>query len=352
MKLTTKSHAKKHLINLSISFCQLKNKGDLARILGVTPELLEQVATKPDYKNFKIPKRDGTERTIEDAQGTLKGLQKKLNTYLQAVYYHHRTKAAYGFVTNAKSDRVPRNYISNAQQHYGKPYLLNIDLKDFFHHVTTEQVERLFQHHPFHFDEKLAQLIVKLVCYNGRLPMGTHTSPAISNFAARQLDLDLLTLAERFEWKYTRYADDMSFSSETAITNAHYKILNTTIQKRGFLINPKKVKWYEPDDVKIVTGIVVKADSLDLTEGYIEDVQADIDKLAQILEVQNLAGSVRTGWVDKYKKLIQGKLIYIQSVLGKDEKRFINLQTNFKQAQQPPIEDFGTLSWRFFDYNN
>ncbi len=350
MKLTTKSHAKKHLINVSIAFCQLKNKADLARVLGTTVETLQQVAAQPTYKPFKVPKRDGTERTIEDATGELKKLQKSLNNYLQAVYYHHRTKAAYGFVTNAKSDRIPRNYITNAQQHYGNPYLLNIDLKDFFHHIKSEQVERLFQHHPFHFDKKLAQFLTKLVCYNGRLPMGTHTSPALSNFAARQLDFDLLTLAERFEWTYTRYADDMSFSSDTAITNTHYKILNTTIQKRGFLINPKKVKWFEPDDVKIVTGIVVKADSLDLAEGYIEDVQTDIDKITQILEVQNLAGSVRTGWVDKYKKLIQGKLIYIGNVLGKADKRFITLQTNFKKAQQPPIEDFGTLSWRFFDY--
>ncbi|NJN78076.1 MAG: hypothetical protein HC803_06850 [Saprospiraceae bacterium] len=211
---------------------------------------------------------------------------------------------------------------------------------------------RMFQYFPFHFPTELAEALTKLVCYNGRLPMGTHTSPGLSNFALRQLDLDLQSMAHRFYWNYTRYADDMSFSSKEPITEAHLKMLRSIIGKKGFEINDKKTHWFSPDEVKIVTGILVYDDGLDVPKAFIDNLQAEVNQLKDIVDIQNQAGSVRTMWVDKFKKGIQGKLNYLMVVKGRSDLDYIQLTNEYKAAIRPPVEEFGALSWKFFPYSH
>jgi RNA-directed DNA polymerase len=297
-----------------------------------------------------VTKKDGSERSIEDATGKLKTIQKILNTYLQATFYTVKTKAAYGYVANARDNKDIRTYITGALKHQGNPYLLNIDLKDFFHFVTEKQVKHIFQHYPFLFPEVAVTMLTKLICYNGRLPMGTHTSPAMSNFALRQMDLDLLNIANRFYWQLTRYADDISFSSKEPITAAHFKMIQSIIRKRKFEINEEKTKWFEPDDEKVVTGIIVNIDSLDLPTAFIDGLRQDVKRLQEIIEIQNKAGSIRTVWVDKFKQVIRGKINYLMNVKGRDDEIYKEVVNDFKAATRPPADEFGVMSWRFFPY--
>ncbi|NJN78077.1 MAG: hypothetical protein HC803_06855 [Saprospiraceae bacterium] len=122
----------KHLQNVANRFCQLKNTSELAIILKVSPEKLQTILEKPTYKTLKIPKADGKERLIEDATGDLKKAQKTLNMYIQATYYTIKTKAAFGYVTNARHDKDVRTYVTAALKHQQNDYLLNIDLQEFF----------------------------------------------------------------------------------------------------------------------------------------------------------------------------------------------------------------------------
>jgi RNA-directed DNA polymerase len=346
------TNSAKHLQNVANRFCQLKNLNELAVLLKTNPEKLHVILENPIYKTLKIPKTDGKERLIEDATGDLKKFQKELNIYFQATYYTIKTKAAFGYVTNAKHDNDVRTYVTGALRHQRQPYLLNVDLEDFFHHITYEMVLRLFQHFPFHFPTDLAEALTKLVCYNGRLPMGTHTSPGLSNFALRQLDLDLQNIAHRFYWNYTRYADDMSFSSKEPITEAQLKVVRSIIGKKGFTINDAKTQWFLPDDVKMVTGIIVLDDGLDLPKAFLNNLQEELNQLKDIIAIQNQAGSVRTMWVDKFKKVIQGKLNYLMVVKGRTDLDYIQLMNEYKAAIRPPAEEFGALSWKFFPYSH
>ena len=94
-----------------------------------------------------------------------------------------------------------------------KPYLLNVDLLDFFHAVKRDRIYDIFRSKPFNFKRNLPDILADLTTYQARLPMGTPTSPVLSNFACRELDRGLLLFSENMLWTYTRYADDMSFSS-------------------------------------------------------------------------------------------------------------------------------------------
>lgn len=350
--MTNKLNTAKHLQNVATRFCNLKTVGELAVLLKITVEKLTGIIENPTYKTLKIPKAEGKERLIEDATGDLKKIQKTLNMYLQSTYYTIKTKAAFGYVTNARHDKDVRTYVTGALRHQKQPYLLNVDLQDFFHHITDEMIMRVFQSFPFHFPTILAKALTKIVCYNGRLPMGTHTSPGLSNFALRQLDLDLLSVAHRFYWQYTRYADDMSFSSNEPITEAQLKVVRSVIRKKGFELNERKTQWFSPDDVKIVTGILVLDDGLDLPKAFLNNLQEEINKLQDIVDIQNQAGSVRTMWVDKFKRGIRGKLNYLMVVKGKSDLDYIQLTNEYKAAIRPPAEEFGALSWKFFPYSS
>lgn len=107
--------------------------------------------------------------------------------------------------------------MTNAKKHINKKYLLNLDLKDFFHSVTREMVIQIFAESPFYFKRDLPEMPADLQTYNHRLLMGTPTSPVLSNLACRGLDEELIKLSEGMLWSYTRYADDMSFSSNQSI---------------------------------------------------------------------------------------------------------------------------------------
>ena len=172
----------------------------------------------------------------------------------------------------------------------------------------------------------------------------------MSNFALRQMDLDLLNIANRFYWQLTRYADDISFSSREPITTAHFKMIQSVTRKRKFEINEEKTKWFEPDDEKVVTGIIVNIDSLDLPTAFIDGLRQDVKRLQEIIEIQNKAGSIRTVWVDKFKQVIRGKINYLMNVKGRDDEIYKEVVNDFKAATRPPADEFGVMSWRFFPY--
>ena len=186
----------RHLQNKK-KFCNLRSVSELCLLLKTDKRKLELLANQPPYKTFTVPKKDGGERLIEAPGGPLKKVQGVLNRYLQSAYYLEKSAAAHGFVVGVRNDDDRRNVLTNAQKHLGKTYLLNIDLRDFFHSVTRDQVLDILLKPPFKFKRQLPDLLADLLAYNGRLPMGAPTSPVLSNFACRELDRRLYCDVER-----------------------------------------------------------------------------------------------------------------------------------------------------------
>lgn len=322
---------------------------DLAKLIGYDQRKLYLMAQQPRYRVFSLPKKDGGKRMIEHPDKKLKDLQSELNRYLQSVYYFEKTAAAYGFVVNASNDRDRRDILTNAQQHLDKPYLLNIDLKEFFHHIHHDKVEQVFKRKPFQFHPQLAELLAKLTTYNKRLPMGTPTSPVLSNLACRPLDFQLINLANQKKWTFTRYADDMSFSAKEPITEKDIASIENIVQNNGFLFNQDKVKLFGEEELKEVTGLVLK-EKVELQENYIPELKREIAHLKSIMEVQNLQGDLFTGWVDNYQQQLRGKMNFVGQVMGRRDPVCQELYEEFRDAIHPPEEEFGAISWRMLPY--
>jgi len=339
----------RHLHNKTV-FCKINSINTLAYILKTEKRKLLMMAKQPRYRTFTIPKKDGGEREIETPFADLKKVQSYISRYLQSTYYFEKSSSAYGFIVGVRNEQDRRNVVTNAQKHINRQYMVNIDLKDFFHSVTKDRVVRIFSNPPFNFKRDLPEVLANLTTYKDRLPMGTPTSPVLSNFSCRSLDRSLTNFANLHGWIFTRYADDMTFSSNEPIAAEKYNELQAIIKKEGFKVNEKKLKFYGPKDVKIITGLVV-TDTVTLEPSYIPKLQKEIQHLKSVIHSQNEQGHLSTRWVEQFKRQLRGRINFATFVLPRGDKKSQSLKDAFYAAIEPPEEYFGAVSWRGFPYN-
>ncbi len=246
---------------------------DIAEAMGITVAQLRFLAfnrktsTVSHYVRFKIPKKTGGERLISAPMPRLKAAQHWiLQNILERVELHD---AAHGF-------RAARSIVTNARPHVGSDCIINIDLKDFFPSVEYKRVKGLFRSLGY---SEAAATIFGLICTEAEteeveldgkkyfvakgarhLPQGAPTSPAITNLLCRRLDRRLKKMADETGFAYTRYADDLTFSSSgdslRNICNA-LRRTESIVAHEGFTIHPDKVRVLRRSRRQEVTGVVV-----------------------------------------------------------------------------------------------
>jgi RNA-directed DNA polymerase len=156
------------------------------------------------YTQFAIPKKSGASREISSPAPGLKAIQQQIGSLLQRVY--KAPAPAHGFVP-------ARSTITNARWHLRQKFVLNVDLKDFFPSINFGRVRGLLIAKPYCLQPAIATFIAKICCHKNALPQGAPTSPIISNMICSRLDRQLLKLAKERRCIYTRYADDLTFST-------------------------------------------------------------------------------------------------------------------------------------------
>ena len=231
------------------------------------------VAEFVHYERFSIPKRDGSERPIWAPRPKLKQCQRwVLRNVLERLPMHG---AAHGFMP-ARSIR------SNSQPHGDSQMIVKMDLKEFFPTITQPRVKGVFRKAGYR--EQIATLVSllctesprKVVEEDGKtlfvslgprcLPQGAPTSPALTNVICLNLDRRLSGLAASLGWRYTRYADDMTFSLPSGKKKAKDTSPSTIIgavneitRTEGFQVHCKKTRVLRTGTRQTVTGLVVNA---------------------------------------------------------------------------------------------
>jgi RNA-directed DNA polymerase len=227
-----------------------------------------KVATTSHYIRFSLPKKSGGKRTISAPMPRLKAVQYWiLENILKKIPVH---TVANGFVTE-------RSILTNAANHIAKDVVVNIDLKDFFPTIHYKRVKGLFT--KLGYSEKIAT-ILSLICTepdreeavldgkkyfittgHRKLPQGAPTSPAITNIICYKLDCRFKGMADKLQFSYSRYADDLSFSANgnEQVKNVQKLLWRTKriITDEGFTIHPDKVKVMHKGSRQEVTGIIV-----------------------------------------------------------------------------------------------
>jgi RNA-directed DNA polymerase len=337
------------LVGLNKAFLSLRTTSDLAEILAVSPTFLAATALQPRYHIFDIPKKNGEMRRIEDPDDRLQPLQDGLNDYLQAVYWMRRSDAAYGFLVVPNGDPSPRHIETNAARHLGNPWLLNADLEDFFHQITEARVKDLFSGEPFHFDPDLADLLARITTFKGRCPMGAPTSPVLSNLVFAPVDEALLNLAGRRGWTYSRYADDMSFSSHQPINWDDYTDVQRCVGKFDFVFNQQKAKLLGPDDSKTITGLLLGPTGVEIPHDFIPQIAEDIRQLTGAAAVQFRVNPRGSRTIDRFRRSVEGKIRFAGRIMGDQHPGVTELWKDYRAALEPPTV-YEARSWLDFDY--
>lgn len=227
------------------------------------------------YSCFTIPKRSGKSRTIHAPNNSLKIIQRSLSTLLQCVYRPNNN--AQGFLPG-------RSIVTNASHHVSRPFVYNIDIKDFFPSVSQARVCICLMLSPFNLGNsegkiKLARAIAALCCelfisedvVNPKysLPQGAPTSPILTNIVCKSLDKKLNRLAKRYKSRYTRYADDITFSSfENHFSKKRFqRELIEIIESERFTLNQKKSRLQKSGYSQEVTGLIVN-EKVNVTRKY------------------------------------------------------------------------------------
>ncbi|WP_165723589.1 MULTISPECIES: TIR domain-containing anti-phage reverse transcriptase [Pseudoalteromonas] len=352
-------------------FLGLQTDNDVANILELPVGQLLYIlySQNQNYKSFTVKKKSGEDRSIESPCSSVKILQDKVKPLIEA---HYRVKKpVHGFVGNGKG------IISNAEQHKKKAFVLNIDLKDFFHSVNFGRVQGIFKSVPFNMGVPAATVLAQICTYKGRLPQGASTSPVLSNLASTSLDRKLTKIAKKFHLVYTRYADDITFSSNKPFSQAIieksklddeqyiYKVgnvLEAAVISSGFSINHKKTRLQHKSQRQEVTGLVVNK-GVNINRKFIRKTRAMINEWGKNLieaekrfikvryhaekseiDMSKLDGSI-------YKRAVYGNLSFIRMVRGEDHSPYLTLCKKVLELDNNPPAFINKLKGIFEMYD-
>jgi len=207
---------------------------------------------------YEIKKRNGNTRTIYQPYVKLKKIQSWiLKNILNKITI---SSSAHAYVKG-------KSIISNAKTHFypnKRFWLLSMDISNFFDTITFDSIKKTFE--KIGYSESVSWYLASLCSVNNNLVQGFPTSAAISNIIFESLDKIFNEYSKTKDICYSRYADDLFFSSTNKITSEELKELKGFITKKisevGFLINDKKTNFYSYDDVKKVTGLVIRENGI------------------------------------------------------------------------------------------
>jgi RNA-directed DNA polymerase len=270
----------RHELN-ALYFLSLENPMELCRFFETPILQLEKIINHPEYRCHIINKKRGGKRPIFIPENQLKKIQKRLNYFLQAYYLWIKPEEVHGFVINPRHLNKTRcNIVANAVVHIGKKHILNIDLKDFFSSISALRIKKLFMSSVFNFNEQMAIALTLLTTYEGKLPTGVPTSPVLSNFICLELDAGLRLFCQENHLQFTRYADDLTFSSNERISDKTIIEINELICRNGFKINEKKLHLKSSHCKQTVTGLVVN-EKVNIDRRQLKNIRAMLHDLTK-----------------------------------------------------------------------
>lgn len=319
------------------------------------------------YRHFEIPKRTGGMRPIHSPQGLVRDLQTRLKADFEKLYVAHPN--AHGFITT-------RSVVTNAHAHTSRRWVFNVDLENFFPTINFGRIRGLLMRPPFDMGPAAAAVIAQIVTHQNGLPQGAPTSPVLSNFIAVSLDRAMLRLARQQHVAYSRYADDITFSSSDAVfppaLAEHEEVspgvyrtkageaLQAAVEASGFRINARKVRLQGRGVRQSVTGISVNA-KVNVARERIRRLRAmlhawerfGLAAAAREHDEKYRHGGRRPGAdVERsFRNIVYGNLSFVKMVRGQGDPVFLKLCGKLLDLDPNPSRFLRRMVYGAADYD-
>ncbi|MGT2751027.1 retron Ec67 family RNA-directed DNA polymerase/endonuclease [Streptococcus orisasini] len=388
-------------------FKGIKDLNHLSGMLGIDRSilnnLLNQKYREKLYNVYNISKKDGSDRQICAPQEPLKSVQKKIAELLwqNQLWINHEkeekyikdnkmlreenfriqtfseviedmnngykltleTKKDYRFQSDViQAFEKGKSIFTNAEIHRNKKYIISVDLKDFFDSFTFYRVKGYFKKNKdFQLSEEIAMTLANIVCYKSKLPQGAPSSPILTNMIGRILDSRILKICKKYHLKYTRYADDMTFSTNDDVIvkklDDFLSELNNIIEKAGFKINEKKTRISYWNSRQLVTGLVVNKrvniprEYYKATRGMAHQLYLGEDVYINGKEVKNPINRLtgRFAFINQVERFDDERMNLEQTEFSAKEKTFQRFlfYKNFYGAEKPVLITEGKTDVRY-----
>ncbi len=324
-------------------FYSLRTAKDVADLLDIDlPRLYYHIYIVPNsskYTTFDIPKKSGGgSRSICAPITPLKIIQRKLNQVLQHVY--PGKPPVHGFIPH-------RSILTNAKVHTRRRHILNIDLRDFFPSINFGRVRGLFMGTPYKISPPAATVLAQICCFDNQLPQGAPTSPIVSNMVCAKMDSQLMALAQENRCDYTRYADDITFSTNLSQFPSALATISSIgqiemgaevvriITQNGFEVNPNKVRLQGRDHRQEVTGLITNRFP-NVRRSYVRRIRGMLHAWEKFgLQAAEKEFRSHHGYNKKhqdpqktptsFKKVVKGKIDFLGMVRGKRDSIYLRL---------------------------
>lgn len=293
------------------------------------------------YKSFKIPKKSGGFRTISAPVEELKNIQRAISMLLLSIF--EPSEHAMGFCRGRGID-------TNARVHVGQNCIFNTDLENFFPSITKKMVRKALYRE---LGEKLrCREAINYICSlctvpndDGVevLPQGSPASPVLSNIVLKPLDVELAQLAKSAECRYTRYADDITFSHSRQLRRLiplRYRI-RFIIEKHGLKINEKKTKILVKGQRLEVTGVTVSENKINVARNYVKQLRTLLhlwDKYgydqAQAIYTRDFCNGVEKSLTS----VIDGKINYLCMIKGKADSTYRRYKSRYTKLLKKCVD--------------
>ncbi len=230
-----------------------ENVKTLAEATRLSEKLIYYLSKKdaPNrYTEYYIPKRDGSKRKICEPCYSLRILQRWV---LENILYKVKvSQYSIGFKRGSKGSPL----VQSAEKHRKNLYILKMDLKDFYPSISSDRVFRQFSQ--LGYNVYAANMLTNICALHGCLPQGAVTSAYLANLICARMDYRIAGYCNKRNIAYSRYADDLTFSSDNRdeVRNI-YGMIKKIVTDEGFTVNEKKTHFLTPKNHKEILGITV-----------------------------------------------------------------------------------------------
>lgn len=285
------------------------------------------------YQDFTIFSRSGKPRSISAPDRRLKMIQKTIAPLLDQIYSPRNT--VHGFVPN-------RSVKTNATSHLRSKFVVNLDIERFFPSISENRVAGLLK--AVGVDQDVADIVARICTNQGVLPQGAPTSPVLSNIICFRLDRELHAVAKAAHCIYTRYADDITFSSYQP-PGALFKdgvpppgsfapdLLTSRVSdaftENGFKLNPAKSHYGDRHSRRIVTGLKVNS-GLNVDRRVVRNIRStlfSVETLGVIAAQKKFEDNHGGGC--EIAQHLKGEISWIGSVKGHSDPIYRSIAARF-----------------------
>ncbi|WP_277291521.1 reverse transcriptase family protein [Streptococcus orisratti] len=175
-----------------------------------------------------------------------------------------------------------KSIFTNARVHVGNKALLKMDISNFFDSIPITKVKEIFL--SLGYNLAVSQVLADLCTNNGYVRQGFVTSPLISNIILKDFDDKLINTLKKscyskYEFKYTRYADDITISSKYKVKSKLKEIeqeVMDILEVSGFSANLGKTRLIIGESPKKITGIIVKESSISVPNRFKKELLKEL----------------------------------------------------------------------------